>query len=66
MGMARFLLFTVVGTALWTARLTYPGYALGADFEQAGNYSDPISKAVIAIILVLYVWRVVQHHGAEA
>ena len=66
MGMGRFLLFTTIGTALWTGLLAYVGYALGSNFEQVGQYLDPGSKLVVAAIAALYLWRVLRHKGAPA
>lgn len=66
MGMGRFLLFTTIGTLLWTALLVYVGYVLGANFEQVGQYLDPVSKLVIAAIAAWYLWRVFRHKGAAA
>jgi membrane protein DedA with SNARE-associated domain len=63
MSLATFLLFTAIGAGLWTALLAYAGYWLGANFQQVETYLDPASYVVLAIIVVLYVWRVVTHKG---
>jgi len=64
MSLPKFLAYTIVGSAAWTALLVYVGYALGRNFEQVGQYIDPITKAVLAGVVVVYLWRVVRHKGA--
>lgn len=66
MNVPKFLLYTVVGTALWTALLVCAGYLLGSRFEQVGHWLGPVTNAVLLILLVIYVWRVVTHKGAPA
>jgi membrane protein DedA with SNARE-associated domain len=66
MPLAPFLLFTTIGTGLWTAILTSAGYWLGANFRQVEGYLDPASYGVLAVIVVLYVWRVVTHKGQRS
>jgi membrane protein DedA with SNARE-associated domain len=66
MPLALFLLYTTLGTGLWTALLTLAGYGLGANFRQVERYLDPVSYVVLAVIVVLYVRRVIMHKGARA
>jgi membrane protein DedA with SNARE-associated domain len=42
------------------------GYGLGANFRQVEAYLDPVSYIVLAIIVVLYIWRIVTHKGQHA
>lgn len=64
MSLPLFLAATTLGSALWTALLVYLGYLLGANFEQVGHYIGPVSKVVLAVIVVWYLWRVFTHKGA--
>jgi membrane protein DedA with SNARE-associated domain len=66
MSLAPFLLYTTIGAGLWTALLALAGYGLGANFRQVERYLDPASYVVLAIIIVLYVRRVVKHKGERA
>ena len=66
MPLAPFLLYTTIGAGLWTALLTLAGYGLGANFRQVERYLDPASYVVLALIVALYVWRVVTHKGERA
>lgn len=47
-----FLLLTSLGSAIWTSLLAYAGYALGANYDKVEQYISPISKAVVAIVLI--------------
>jgi membrane protein DedA with SNARE-associated domain len=61
-----FLLYSAVGTALWTGALTYAGRLLGSQFQQVDRYLGWVAWAVIAASAVAYVYRVVQirrQHG---
>ena len=60
MPMASFLLWTALGSLLWTSALTGVGYALEARYEQVARWLDPVTHAVLALALVAYVWRLVK------
>lgn len=64
MPLSSFLLFTTLGTALWTAVLVWAGYVLGTNYARVDEYLGPVSWMVVAAVLVVYVWRVVRHKGA--
>ncbi len=57
MPLGRFLVFSTVGTAGWSAALAGVGYALGARFADVEAYLGPISTAVVALIILGYLWR---------
>jgi membrane protein DedA with SNARE-associated domain/uncharacterized membrane protein YkvA (DUF1232 family) len=62
-GMARmplvpFLAYSSIGTLLWTAALTASGYLLESGYQQVADYVDLVSKSIIGLIVVLYLWRV--------
>jgi membrane protein DedA with SNARE-associated domain len=64
-GMARmhrgqFILYTALGTTIWNIILIGAGYYLGRNFAQIERYTGPITIATIAIILIVYLWRVVR------
>lgn len=65
MSLPKFLAYTLVGTAAWTALLVGLGYVLGSNFEEVGTWIDPIAKVVFGIIAVVYLWRVVTHGNTE-
>jgi membrane protein DedA with SNARE-associated domain len=65
MPLAIFLLFTAMGAGLWTTLLVAAGYGLGANFRQVEAYLDPASYVVLAVLVGLYVWRIVTHQAVK-
>jgi membrane protein DedA with SNARE-associated domain len=59
MPLGRFLFFSSIGTAAWTALLALLGFALGSQYGRVGEWIDPISIGIVVLIAVIYVWRVV-------
>ena len=57
MRLSRFLLWSTIGTAVWSAGLAVAGWVLGRQFEQVERFIGPISTGVIVLIVVTYVWR---------
>lgn len=55
----KFLVWTLAGTTIWNAFLTGAGYWLGASFREAEAWTGPAAAAIIAAMLVWYVWRVI-------
>jgi membrane protein DedA with SNARE-associated domain len=63
-GMARmpllpFLIFSTIGSLLWTAALAGAGYLLEANYRLVGDYLDQASKIIIGLIVLTYLWRLV-------
>lgn len=62
MPLVKFLIFTTLGSAIWTTLLAYAGVLLGANWEQVIEWMDQYQKitlVIVAIIVVLFiVWRV--------
>jgi membrane protein DedA with SNARE-associated domain len=56
----RFLVFSTIGTAGWSAALAGAGYALGSQFAEVEKILGPLSTAIIALIVIGYVWRLVK------
>ena len=64
MGIARFVLLTLLGAGAWTTALGLAGYALGGSYEQVDRYLGPASTAIMAAIFLCYVYRVATfRHG---
>jgi membrane protein DedA with SNARE-associated domain len=57
MSLRRFLVFSTIGTAGWSAALAGAGYFLGSQFEDVEKIIGPLSTVVIALIVVGYIWR---------
>ena len=71
MQLLKFLLWSGVGTALFSAALAVAGYVLGASFQDVDKVLGPVSSAIFIGILLLYIWRQAtwkrrhQRHEAE-
>lgn len=63
MPLGTFLMYTTLGSAVWTAALAGLGAVLGSQFEQVDKYLNPVSYVVFGGIALVYIWRVVQHKG---
>ncbi|RLQ86920.1 DedA family protein [Notoacmeibacter ruber] len=59
MTLRRFLLFTAIGTVIWTAFLALAGWWLQDRYEQVSGWMGPVSNVVVGIIVLAYLYRVV-------
>lgn len=60
MSLRRFLVFSTIGTAGWSAALAGAGYFLGSQFDDIEKWLGPLSTLVIVAIVLTYVWRLVR------
>lgn len=58
MPMGQFLLYSTVGSLVWTGILTGAGYMLESQYERVAQYVDPVSKAILIGLLGWYLYRV--------
>ena len=58
MPLVPFLLYSSIGTLGWTAALTASGFLLESEYQRVAGYVDLVSKAIIGLIVVIYLWRV--------
>jgi membrane protein DedA with SNARE-associated domain len=52
-----FLIFTTIGSAVWTTALAFAGRALGRNYENVEHIIGPISTAIVVGIVVLWLVR---------
>jgi membrane protein DedA with SNARE-associated domain len=57
MSFVRFLIWSTIGTAGWSALLAVAGFILGQNFERVDEVAGPISTVIIVAIVLLYIWR---------
>lgn len=55
-----FLFYTTLGTAIWSLLLTGGGYLLQDNFDKIDAYLDPVTWAVLALVVLMYIVRVVR------
>jgi len=59
MNLPLFLLYSALGSSVWTSMLAYLGFALGENYEQIEKFVGPISKyVVLGLIVALVGWLV--------
>lgn len=56
-----FVLWTLVGSVIWTSLLTLAGYLLESQYDRIEKWVNPVSTAIFAIIAIWYVLRVIRH-----
>jgi len=57
-----FLLWSTIGTAVWSALLALAGYALGQSFERVDEVIGPLSSAIVSFIVLFYLYRQATWH----
>ncbi len=65
MPVLQFLLYTLAGTFMWTAALTFLGRILGQNYHKVEQFLNPISYLIVGGILVWYLRRVYQGYRRE-
>lgn len=63
MPLASFLLWSAGGTLAWTGLLVALGYLLKNQYTQVSQWLDPVSKIVVGVIVLTYLYRVFTHRG---
>jgi membrane protein DedA with SNARE-associated domain len=57
MRLAPYLIYSTIGTTLWTILLTYAGFLLGEHYDRVDEYLAPVSKIVLlALVVGFIVW----------
>jgi membrane protein DedA with SNARE-associated domain len=55
-----FTLYSTLGTTIWVTFLTFLGYKLGDHYELVDQYLGPVSKIVLAIIVIFFILWIVR------
>ena len=53
----------VMKRLVWSGLLAGLGHGLGSRFERVGEWLDPLSWVLLALVLGGYAWRVATHRG---
>lgn len=56
-----FLAYTILGSAIWSGLLAYLGYALEEQYKAAQAYLNPVSNAVVVLLVMYYIYRVISY-----
>ena len=65
MSMAQFLLYSSIGSLVWTGLLMGAGFLLEDKYTEVAKYVDPVSKGILGLLLAAYVYRVVTYRPPE-
>lgn len=57
MRLRSFLIWSTIGTAGWSSALAIAGWVLGRQFSEIEKILGPLSTAIIALIVLAYLWR---------
>lgn len=57
MPMGRYLFWSTIGTAMWSAALATGGYALGLGFERVEEIIAPMAVVIVGAGFAWYAWR---------
>ena len=56
-----YLLFTFIGSAIWNTVLVTVGYVLGTEWERVSDLVGPVSKPLLAVVLVAFAGWLLWH-----
>ncbi|MFD2739460.1 DedA family protein [Sulfitobacter aestuarii] len=62
---APFLLYSLIGTLIWNSGLTGLGYLLGSQYTRVAQWLNPVTNVLLAALVLIYLYRLVTHKGAE-
>lgn len=60
MPMLPFLLYSTIGSLIWTSLLAITGYLLQSQYAEVEQYVDPVSKGVVILVIAVYVYRFIR------
>lgn len=66
MPLVPFILYSALGTAVWTGALAGAGYALQSQYSRVGDWLGIVTNVVFVVIVVAYVYRVATFRSEEA
>jgi membrane protein DedA with SNARE-associated domain len=61
MRLSTFLIFSFLGSTIWTSILAFLGYILESEHKYISIYLNPVSNAVVIGIVIYYLYRVVTY-----
>ncbi len=62
----KFLTYSFIGSALWTTLLALLGYYLESQHDKVAAYLDPVSNAIVVLIIAVYLYRVMTFKTTRA
>ena len=65
MSMTKFLIYSTLGSLIWTALLALAGYLLESQYEKVSEYMNPISTGVVVLMVLYYLYRLIRQRFAS-
>jgi membrane protein DedA with SNARE-associated domain len=65
MSLPKFLTYSIVGTLIWNTVLATLGYQLGENYSKVAEYLDPVTKGIVGLIVLTYLYRVIRFKGSK-
>jgi membrane protein DedA with SNARE-associated domain len=65
MPLGPFILYSFLGTTIWTSMLLFFGYVLESQYATLSVYIDFVSNAIIFAFIAIYIYRVVTYSNPE-
>ncbi len=59
MKLSVFLVYSFIGSLLWTSALAVAGFLLESRHEVIASYLNPVSNAILLVIILSYLYRVI-------
>jgi membrane protein DedA with SNARE-associated domain len=66
MSVPKFVVYTTLGSLLWNGALVTLGYKLGENYSRVAEYMDPVSKVVIGLIVLGYLYRAIRGNRGDS
>ena len=60
MSMTKFLIYSTLGSLIWTALLALAGYLLESQYEKVSEYLNPVSTAIVVLMVLYYLYRLIR------
>jgi membrane protein DedA with SNARE-associated domain len=60
MSLSKFLIYTAIGSVIWSSILTYVGYVLGNNWDNIQNFLHPIAYVVAVIVFLILVFLAIK------
>lgn len=66
MPMPKFLIYSAIGSALWSTALTGAGYLLGENYDRVEQYIGPASRIILGVVVIAaVVWFLRRRRAAQ-
>lgn len=66
MGLPKFLIYSTLGTFVWTAALAGAGYALESQYGRIAEWLNPVANVILGGALLWYLYRVATFRSRPA